>query len=524
MELPRAILRRLAPMRLGGATVLGALALACASQGGERVEPARPETAKAAAPPEPGQGRVLASDLRESDPRAAAMAALLTPHVEAIRGLRFRRSVRIGVLEPSELRAQIEREFEEEVEPDEIRAKALAFEAMGLIPDGFDLFAAVKTLYFEETAGFYDAKRKQLFLTGEDFRGSFVKSVMVHELCHALEDQHYDLRAIDERLRAEGLGNDDRRFAFSAATEGSAMVVMGEWIRGAALDDLAQASPDLDGDDSMDGPTADLDGDDSVTTIAEGSILHPEWGLSSGSTGAQPPILVLPLTLAYTQGEAFFPRTLSGVVAAADWARVYSDPPLSSEQILHPEKYWDPLQRDEPLEIVLPDFTAELGPGWRRIGENVLGELGVMVMTSDFGDGEDPSLEMDGDHVVEEGPLDEPEGEEDEGEPVSTPEATGWGGDRYAVYLGPEMATGERSIIVVWASIWDSPDDAFEMWQFLDARGSPPELHVKRSGSRVAAVFAKGFVKPEVCRRLTERALVEFEERPARAHRAATWP
>ena len=110
--------------------------------------------------------------------------------------------------------------------------------------------------------------------------------------------------------------------------------------------------------------------------------------------------------------------TNKGGWAAID--EVYRDPPLSTEQILHPEKYRE--KPDYPMSIDLGSLAA--GEGWKEAGRNVLGEMQLAILLKKHG---------------------------------GKAAAAGWDGDRYAVFEGPKGKLG-----LVWASTWDSEDDARE--------------------------------------------------------------
>ena len=107
----------------------------------------------------------------------------------------------------------------------------------------------------------------------------------------------------------------------------------------------------------------------------------------------------------------------------------YSRPPLSTEQILHPEKYF---ADEEPQRRSLPDFSTGLGKGWVQVSSNTMGEFLIRTYLEEH--------------------LDENQ---------AADAAEGWGGDRYALLTGPE---GQRLLISV--TLWDTFQDAAE---FLDA-------------------------------------------------------
>jgi hypothetical protein len=107
----------------------------------------------------------------------------------------------------------------------------------------------------------------------------------------------------------------------------------------------------------------------------------------------------------------------------------FANPPQSTEQILHPERYWDD---DVPVEVTLSDLEAGLGDGWTESGQNVLGELGLRLTLAE--------------HVG----------------PAAAMRATeGWGGDLYLVLQNEDADTHA----VVIQTIWDDQDEADEFWE-----------------------------------------------------------
>jgi hypothetical protein len=104
--------------------------------------------------------------------------------------------------------------------------------------------------------------------------------------------------------------------------------------------------------------------------------------------------------------------------------------PESTEQILHPEKYF---AYETPLKITLPDVRNLLGVNWKRLDYDVNGEWSYYLILDEF--------------------LKSPS--------ESRRAAAGWAGDRYAVY---EAKPGE--IFLAQMTAWDTENDAKE---FFDA-------------------------------------------------------
>jgi hypothetical protein len=83
----------------------------------------------------------------------------------------------------------------------------------------------------------------------------------------------------------------------------------------------------------------------------------------------------------YTAGEYFVIYLY--IEGNYSWAKVneaYSNPPTSSEQVMHPEKY---LAGESPIPITLPDLAPALGDTWQEIDQDVLGEVGFLVWLID---------------------------------------------------------------------------------------------------------------------------------------------
>ncbi|NQU11786.1 hypothetical protein HQ590_13410, partial [bacterium] len=125
---------------------------------------------------------------------------------------------------------------------------------------------------------------------------------------------------------------------------------------------------------------------------------------------------------------------------------VFADPPVSSEQILHPERYL--VFRDDPTPVGLAALEVR---GWRPAGSDVLGEFGIRSL-----------LETQLDQVT------------------ARLAAQGWDGDRYIVYLRADS----QASALVWRTIWDTEQDAFEfedaLRAFAAARwGQEPDLIVR---------------------------------------------
>ena len=95
-------------------------------------------------------------------------------------------------------------------------------------------------------------------------------------------------------------------------------------------------------------------------------------GSAFQGTGGLPPFVTAQLVFPYQRGLEFVQRLVQ--VGGGRWTLVdaahRSHPPVSTEQILHPDKY---LRFEEPERVRL-DPGAVLGGGWRRAAAGVMGE------------------------------------------------------------------------------------------------------------------------------------------------------
>jgi hypothetical protein len=146
---------------------------------------------------------------------------------------------------------------------------------------------------------------------------------------------------------------------------------------------------------------------------------------------SMPPVLQREYELPYLDGRAF----VDAIRDDGGWDAVndaWSDPPASTEQILHPGRYPD----DRPVEVALDDPASRMGDGWSQQWRQTMGEARIGVWLAD-GAAPDRSGAI--------APPDWPR----------SGAAAGWGGDQLVSLVGP----GD-SWAIVWQTEWDSPDDA----------------------------------------------------------------
>jgi hypothetical protein len=301
----------------------------------------------------------------------AAAADEVLGQMSEITGLRLRTPLKKSLRTREQIRAYVIQEMNEDKDAAERYAGQRSAEAFGLLPRGFNLDAFMVDLLTEQIAGLYDPKAHE-FYVADWIPIADQKMVMAHELTHALEDQHFQIEPWVKAARP----NDDAELAREAVLEGSAMAAMVDYLlqgTGRSLQDLPDIDPSM------------LIGDLESTPMLKKA----------------PPFLKDALVFPYLDGLNFSTAILKPV----GWGNlpgVFTKPPVSTQQIMHPELYksW----RVSPA-VALPSMEKALGPDWARLEDNLMGEFGWKEVLKQF-----------------------------LGEDKAIPLATAWDGDRYIVY------------------------------------------------------------------------------------------
>jgi len=271
-----------------------------------------------------------------------------------ITGLQPLKKVRQDTITREGVRKFLEQKLKEEVKPEDIRLEELALKKFGLVPQEFDLKSATVDLITEQAAAFYDFRTKKLYLLEGDGAASGMagaqKMIVVHELAHALADQHFDLGKFIRKSRS-----DDASTARMAVMEGQATWLMMESMV-AGIGQSMRTMPSM----------AELMGTSATEAMA-----------SQYPVLAKAPLyLRASLIFPYNQGLKF-QQALVVKLGNAGFSQVFQKPPVSSQQILHPEKYFAGV---EPVKPTLPDLPK----GWKKIHESTVGELEHAILIEQY--------------------------------------------------------------------------------------------------------------------------------------------
>ena len=306
-----------------------------------------------------------------------------------------------------QLKERLVEDFREDYDPEEEKESAAVLDVFGLLNADFDLYNFYLDLLTEQISGFYDNETKEMVVVlGEGFEGP-QRLTYAHEYTHALQDQNFDIQ--------DGLNyNDD---ACEVDTE-----------RCAAIQAL------LEGDASL----SELGWYQENATIEDQrEILSFYSDLESPMLDSAPAFisedLLFPYEAGYTFVDYLYQRGGWNAINAA-----YNSPPVSTEQILHPEKYPD----DRPIEVPIPDLTPILGDDWEEIDRNVMGEWYIYLILAH---GLSDKFRIS--------------------ETIAEEAAAGWGGDTYVVYHNHQ----QDSTVMALRALWESPSQAEEFINaFLD--------------------------------------------------------
>jgi hypothetical protein len=268
-----------------------------------------------------------------------------------ITGLRFKHPVPYAVIDKDQLRRYLEERVKETIQPAEIRAEELTLRLLGLVPADFDLRKNTLDLLTEQAAAFYDYNKKKLFIL-EGGAGADQELALVHELAHALADQHFRLA----RYIHEGLRSDDAATARQAVMEGQA-----SWLMAAYLAKKAGGPAEVS---------------DSVLDL----MAH-----SAENTPEQYPVLAsAPLYIRESlvfpyQDGILFQDAVRRKLGREAFSELFLHPPVSTQQIVHPDRY---LTHVAPR---IPDPPPVPGArDFRRLADGTLGELDYRILLSQY--------------------------------------------------------------------------------------------------------------------------------------------
>jgi hypothetical protein len=151
-----------------------------------------------------------------------------------LRQLPILRPVQSSTQSRAEIEQMLIKNLNENTTPAQLHAAEVTLKKLGLAPADFQYRALMIRLLTEQVAGYYDPKSREFHLADWiDLDGQ--KPIMAHELTHALQDQHFNLRRFEHWPK----GDSDAELAAHALIEGDATLAMALYVANNPLRALA---------------------------------------------------------------------------------------------------------------------------------------------------------------------------------------------------------------------------------------------------------------------------------------------
>ncbi len=343
------------------------------------------------------QPEISSQTAAASSPEFIKAADEVLAQMSKILSLPIKEPLKKTLRSKQEVRDYLIREDKEDKKDAERYADDKTLEAFGLIPKGFPLDSFMLDVLTDQVAGLYDPKAKEFYIA-DWIPVDEQRTVMSHELTHALEDQSFH---IDSWIKA-ARPNDDAELARDAVSEGSAMAAMVDY-------------------EMLDQKVSVRDVPDVTLLIRAGALSE----MDKDPNLAKAPLYIRDeLLFPYLAGTGFTQEFLKAHTGWQDLHIIFQNPPLSTQQIIHPDLY---LHGVKPETVALPEWKTVVPAAWKLLEENTMGEFGVEEILKQF--------------------LDENRAE------LLAP---AWKGDRYAVFEDAKT----KSTPLVFRLALDNPDDA----------------------------------------------------------------
>lgn len=279
--------------------------------------------------------------------------------ISDITGLAVRKPIPRALITRDEIRKLVETRLEQETKPGELHAEELFLKLFGFVEDDFDLAAQVIDVLTEQASALYDIKTKKLYMatwTPEDMQ----EFALVHELAHALADQHFNLEKYLKRAKGS-----DGQVARSAVMEGQASWIMTEYV-------MRESGRTLVGH----------------RTVTEAAASASRYEAVKFPVYEKSPLYIKEtLLFPYTDGM-LFTQAVVDKLGKDGFAGVFRDAPDSTEQILEPALYFS---RRKPAKIRLPKVKP--GRGFKKVISGEVGQLDHYILLKQFA-GEEAADEL----------------------------------------------------------------------------------------------------------------------------------
>ncbi len=309
--------------------------------------------------------------------------------------------------------------FDEDEDAKRMQRGEIVLKKFGLLDRDFNLKPFMLSLLKEQIAGYYDSKTKMVYML-DWIDAETQKPVLVHELTHALQDQHTDLEKWNSQTPSglprnagednDHLAKDELDTARSAALEGQAMAVFLDYTLKPSGRSIVK-DPEL-----LEQLQGQMQGSDDSPVLARAPLLLSES-----------------LLFPYKDGLSFEQDIWMDKGRNAAFAGVLDRPPASSWEVMNPRVYE---QGKQSPVLVMPDIHPLLNGLYAPYDIGQVGQLDLRIMAQIFG-GEAAAREL-------------------------TPAWDGgiyWAGQKTTARSPAEQAS-TRSIALLYLSAWKSTASA----------------------------------------------------------------
>lgn len=380
-------------------------------------------------------------EIVRSNEENRALIRTVLAKISKIRGLASKKEIKGETVTRKDMLAKIRGHVAEEVPKEAINNEGLFLKLLGFAPASLDYEKEIFALLESQVAGFYDPKSETMYLAN-DVDASMSEPVLSHELVHALQDVHYNLKEKSKYRRGES----DLSLASSSIAEGDATSSMMDYaIRNNALFDPNATATALGVSDEY-----------LVSTLKNGGVAM--------SASTVPPIMMKSLVAPYAYGLRF----VHSLRRKGGWKMVddaWKAPPVTTEQILHPEKW---KTHEKGLAVETPTF-ATLGAGWTLVESDRSGELSLLLAFEEWTGDDDLAATL----------------------------ASDWGGDRTGLYSKP--IPGGAEIALAWKVRYDKGKKAGltkQLQPLFDKLKEKFPPKIEKTGSFTRICFERGEVGP----------------------------
>ena len=389
-------------------------------------------------PPPPSKEEIQAQQKRKEKRKLKFIAE----DVSCLRGKDFSPVPFLKHQSTEDFRTFMQKDIDKELNNPKGKAFEYTLKGLRLLPPDFDLRQSYIDMLSEQAAAYYDPTTDGFYIVAQ-MKGMMLDATIAHELQHALQDQHTDTLS---KYTSESFHSFDHEMATRFLVEGEATLIGNAWLMQnmGSMFGLGDSGKTCLGEDPTDGQqrfwysVQDFMKDTAFATREQNTNM-PKWmklliSMSMPMDKVEESLKNLPIFHYYILNTPYFRGSWYAYIKfqQSGWKRsgldnLFSNPPQTTEQTLHPEKEHPPPPTPTPADI-----PKEISKGWKPYQPDTMGELGLVIWLIQHG--------------------------MNEGAAYSS--ATGWNGDRVQVWTQTGEGTAPTKYGISWKILWDSQQDA----------------------------------------------------------------